>query len=151
MRLTLQHKTARSKQMPHKKQFFTQLIALTAIIVAVCVGIEQMAWAQLHPYTWPILLYNVLLSTLSFLILTRGIGEGKDAWDFNNHFMGNTAFRLFITAILLFIYYYKVKVEAISFTITFFAFYFIYTIFEIKYLLSNLRQNSKSLGDTDGK
>jgi hypothetical protein len=72
-------------------------------------------------------------------------GIQGDGFDFHNRFMGNSAIRLLLTAVILFLYFYKVKVESVNFVMTFFVFYFIFTIFEIKYLLANLRQNPESI------
>ncbi|MGB0524576.1 MAG: hypothetical protein ACPGJS_16505 [Flammeovirgaceae bacterium] len=124
-------------------KFFKWTGIITLVMILGIVGGDQLGWFKQHPYTWWILAYHLGLTTISFFMLRQGM-KSDDGFEFYNHFMGNVAIRLLLSAAVLFIYYFKVKVENISFTITFFAFYFTYTVFEIKYLLANLRPNSES-------
>lgn len=137
--------------MTEQKQFFLQLFALTAVLGLAFWGLDSFEIVKAHPHTAGILGYNVLLSSVSYFLLKGGMKEGKTALDFNNHFMGNSAIRLLLTAVLILVYYRYIKIELILFTGVFFSCYFIYTIFEIRHMLANLRQNSERLGKTDGK
>jgi hypothetical protein len=137
--------------MPQKQEFFKGLSALALAASAIFAALHFSGWVWIHPHTGWILLYNVALTAFSFLILSKGMGEGQDGWSFYNHFMGNASFRLLLTAGVIFGYFYWVKENQLSFTFTFFACYFAFTIFEIRYLLANLRHNSERLGNTDGK
>jgi hypothetical protein len=62
----------------------------------------------------------------------------------HNAIMLNTTAKLFISAIAIFFYFYKVKVYALESIINFFVLYFTYTFFEIKTLLLSLQPHSKS-------
>ena len=135
--------------MAEKKKFFKGLAILTGVFALGIILCQQFNWLHLHPFTWWILLYHVVLTLGSFLMVNKGL-KG-DGFDFYNQFMGNAAIRLLLSAAVIFFYFYKVKIENVGFTITFFIFYFTYTIFEIKYLLANLRQNSESLAKKDEK
>ena len=131
-------------------KFFKWLGVITLLLISgIAIG-DQLGWFQQHPYTWYILLYHLGLTTFSFFMLKKGV-KSNDGFEFYNHFMGNVAIRLLLSAAVLFIYYFKVKVENVSFTITFFTFYFTYSVFEIKYLLANLRPNSESDKQTNEK
>ena len=135
--------------MSEKKTFFIRLGILTAFFVLIILISQWLKFFPVHPYVWGILLYNILLTVLSYFLLQKGI-KG-DQFEFYNRFMGNSAIRLLLSAALIFMYFYKVGVENMNFIITFFVFYFTYTIFELKYLLSNLRANSDSVHKKDEK
>jgi hypothetical protein len=136
--------------MSNSQQFFKGFAGLVALIAVGSIAIEKLGWAVLHPYHWAIVGYNVALTLISFFIVRKGLAT-NDGFEFYNHFMGNATVRLLLTMAVLFAYYYAVKVEAVSFTVTFFVCYFTFTAFEIQHLLANLRQNSESLGNTDEK
>lgn len=63
---------------------------------------------------------------------------------FINGFMLTTTLKLFLYAIILFVYAYIDRSGAVSFIITFFLLYLIYTIFEIVQILPILRKNNDS-------
>ncbi len=81
------------------------------------------------------------------MLISRGI-KSKDV-DFVSYFMGASAIRLLVSAIILFLYFYFVKENAVSFTVGFFIFYLFYTVFEIRTLLAKLRPNFDSDGKSD--
>jgi len=137
--------------MSNKQRFFLQLLLLTVTLGLLAWALSFAQIVPMHPHFAYILGYNVIITVLSFLILSKGMGKDKSPLEFNNHFMGNSTLRLLLTGAVLLIYIQFVKVEAFLFTGVFFCCYFIFTIFEIRYLLANLRQNYKRLGKTDGK
>ncbi len=137
--------------MSNKKRFYLQLLLLTVLLGILAWGLSMANIVPMHPHFSYILGYNVVLTALSFLILSKGLDKSNSPLEFNNHFMGNSTLRLLLTGAVLLIYIQLVKVETILFTGVFFCCYFIFTIFEIRYLLANLRQNSERLGKTDGK
>lgn len=137
--------------MTNTQRFFLQLLLLSAVIGLGFWSLSAFEMLAPHPHTAWIIGYNVLLTSLSFLLVRKGLEKGKAPLEFNNYFMGNNALRLLLTAVVLLVYYWYVKLELVLFTGTFFSCYFIYTIFEIYHLLANLRQNPERLGQTDGK
>ena len=122
-----------------KENFYKRLISLSAIAAVLMFGIQEFTSITLHSYTWWIYLYHIGLTIVSFLMISTGIKKG--GLDFVNYFMGVMAIRLLISCIGLFLYFFLVKTDLANFVITFFALYFFYTLFEIKTLLTNLRQN----------
>lgn len=135
--------------MKEAKSFLTGVGVLTVILVIALLVIDYTGVYGLHKHTWWILLYNVLLAVGSFFMIKKG--SKGDNYDFYNYFMGNTAVRLLLSATLFLIYFLNVKENRIQFIITFFSFYFIYTVFEIKSLLANLRSNSERVDNKDEK
>ena len=135
--------------MENGKKFFTELGIITITIIVLAVLGDTLEWYQLHPHTWWVLAYNLLLCMMSYFLVKKGMAG--DHYDFHNAFIGNTTIRLLLSAILFLVYFLNVKENRLSFVITFFVFYFIYTVFEITSLLANLRSNSKRVDNTDEK
>jgi uncharacterized membrane protein len=122
--------------------FIKQLLLLSGL-VALAIGAIGYYWpGTVQPVTWYLLAYFVVVTLATYLIMARGLHG--DPLDFSNSTMGATGVRLFISAGIIFYYYWQVKDQSqrIQFTITFFALYFLYSGFEIKVLLSKLRRNS---------
>lgn len=95
-----------------------------------------------NPYVWYLFAYVAIITYSSHFITMMGFG--KTPLDLQNFFMLGFSVRLLLSAIVLFIYFYRVKMHAWSFLIDFFIFYFSYTFFEIKTLLLSLQPHSKS-------
>ena len=127
-----------------EKNFYIQLAILSAILAAVVIVLMQFT-DLIHPYTFYIQGYFIFLTLFTYLLINKGL-KGQDI-DFVSYFMGALTIRLLVSAIILFLYYYFVKEDAVSFTGYFFMFYLCYTVFEIRALLAKLRQNF----DRDGK
>jgi uncharacterized membrane protein len=96
----------------------------------------------IRPYSWYLLGFFVAINLAAHALTVRGLA---DAADFSNRSMGATGLRLFVSAGVLFWFYWQVRDQAarIHFTVTFFALYFLFTGFEIQALLSKLRRNSR--------
>lgn len=131
------------------KKFFIELGIMTITIIVLALVGDAFDLVQLHPHTWWVLTYHFLLCILSYFLVKKGMAG--DHYDFHNAFIGNTTIRLLVSAILFLVYFLNVKENRLSFVITFFVFYFIYTVFEITSLLANLRSNSKRVDNTDEK
>ena len=125
-------------------KFYQQLLLLGGIL-ALFAFILNFFTGIVNLYHWLSLIYFFLLTAISFMLIAKGI-KSKDV-DFVSYFMGASAIRLLLSAIILFLYFYFVKENAVSFTAGFFIFYLCFTVFEIRTLLANLRQNF----DRDGK
>jgi hypothetical protein len=72
------------------------------------------------------------------LILSKGLKKE----DFYNYSMGATGLRLLGTAFALIAYFYNFNDDNAIFAMTFFAVYFTYQTFEVRFLLNQLRENS---------
>jgi uncharacterized membrane protein len=122
--------------------FIKQLLLLSGLVVLALLGISHYWPGAVLPVAWYLLAYFVVVTLATYLIVERGLRG--DPLDFSNGTMAATGVRLFISAGILFFYYWQVKEQnlRVQFTITFFALYFLYSGFEIKALLSKLRRNS---------
>ncbi|MEN7546510.1 hypothetical protein AAG747_01235 [Rapidithrix thailandica] len=130
-------------------RFWKGLIGLTILVVVAIIVLAQFTTVFIHPHTWYILGYQIFLSVFSYVIVLRGAKKGGIVY--MNHVMGASTFRLLLGGIVLCVYYFTVQELRISFTVTFFALYFLFTLFEISTLLSKLRKISESVEKTDGK
>ena len=122
------------------KSFYTKSTAIFFILTAIYGVIRYFNWLPTHPHTIFILLYHFLLTIASYGLVIQGSKKG--GLDAVNYMMGNSALRLLVSGGVLLAYFYFVKENLISFTITFFVAYLFYTVFEINTLLSKLRQIS---------
>lgn len=127
-----------------EKKFYIQFTVLTAVLAITVIVLQQFT-DIVHPYTLYIQGYFIILTLGTYLLVNKGI-KGHDM-DFVSYFMGALTIRLLVSAIILFLYYYFIKEDAVLFTGYFFIFYLCYTVFEIQALLAKLRQNF----DRDGK
>jgi hypothetical protein len=132
------------------RQFFRQFTGFS-LFLALSVGILHYYFPDyVATYTWYILLFFVVITAITYMLIARGL---DDPADFSNLTLAATGIRLFICAGVLFTYYYHVNDRGVrmQFTFTFFILYFLFTGFEIKTLLSNLRANQGKPDEKDGK
>ncbi len=122
--------------------FFKQLALITLVVITAIVALDHFWPGTVLPITWYLLAYFVVITLATHALVNRGLHS--DALDFSNRTMGATGIRLFVSAGILFYYYWQVKDQnqRIHFTITFFVLYFLFSGFEIQSLLSKLRRNS---------
>jgi hypothetical protein len=121
------------------KSFTILLSQLTAVIVGI-VLILQFTTPLIFPHTWVMIAYFFGITLLSHSIMEKGTAS-KDPIDSYNATMGATAVRLFLSLAVVVIYIYLFKENKYNFAFTFFILYFLFTAFEIRTLLSKLRQN----------
>jgi len=88
-----------------------------------------------------ILLFMYLFTLVAFTILVKYIYTKLTF--FANAFMLVNFSKLVIFSLIIFIYAWLVRDDAISFTITFFVYYFLLTLFEIVALLKLQNKNPK--------
>jgi hypothetical protein len=122
-----------------QKNFITLLLTFTAILIAIAL-ILQFTTPLIFPHTWAMLAYFFGVTLLSHQIMSKGTAS-KDPIDSYNATMGASAIRLFLGLAIVITYIYLFKENKFNFAITFFILYFLFTAFEIKTLLSKLRQN----------
>ncbi|WP_250631096.1 hypothetical protein [Rhodoflexus caldus] len=129
------------------KPFIKSLTLLTLLCAAVMVLLGLWQAELIVPYSWYLLGYFFVITLLTYYMVYQ---SNKEPLDFPNYTLGATAIRLLISAVILGVFFWQVKDKAARwhFTITFFVMYFLFTAFEIKSLMANLRQNS---GKTDKK
>lgn len=120
--------------------FFKKFFIFTGIIALLIVAIKFSGLRLAHPYIWFMFIYCAGLSVGLYFFMKKGINTSS----FPNYVMLATMIRLFLTLSIMMIYLVKVPdPERKLFAINFIILYFLYVVFEIKTLLSNLHQNSK--------
>lgn len=91
---------------------------------------------------WRGLLANFLLffvlTLVTFLIIMR---KGPDSTGVINGFMGSIGLKMVVALIYFVILLKKFRGNELEFAVTFFAAYLVCTVFEVIYLLRNLRRN----------
>ncbi len=108
--------------------YFTALVLLLSI--AVQLWIPEIKISPVWPY---ILLFLFLFTSFAIIILSKYISS-KISY-FANAFMLVNFGKLVLFSVIIVVYAWLVHDEAISFTITFFVYYLILTIYEIVILL----------------
>lgn len=129
------------------KPFIKSLSLLTLLCAGIMVLLALWQPDLIVAYSWYILAYFFTMTLLTYYMVYQG---SKDPLDFSNYTLGATAVRLIISGVILGFFFWQEKDKGIRwhFTINFFLMYFLFTAFEIKSLMANLRQNS---GKTDKK
>jgi hypothetical protein len=122
--------------------FLKQLTLLTLVVVAGMLALGHFQPGSILPVSWYLLGYFIAITLVNFALVNQGL-KG-DPLDFSNGTMLATGVRMFVSAGILFYFYWTVKDQdrRVHFTATFFVLYFLYSSFEIKTLLSKLRRNS---------
>lgn len=128
----------------YEKKFTLLIISLTFII-----GVCETIWAikVINGFTWYILLYLASLSYFSHRITQKGFS--KTPLDAQNYFMLSSTLKIFLSGIFIFLYFYFIKNEMVTFLLNFFILYFIFSFFEIKTLLLSLHPNSNGDSQRD--
>lgn len=125
------------------ESFYVPMLVITLILTSLMLIMVYTPLVKyLNPYAWAILLYMVTLSSLTYFLRNKGIRTG-DAQDVYNFTMLATTIRLLLSAVVLLVYFLKVKENLETFIFNFFVLYFIYTAFEIKTLFPKLRTVSE--------
>ncbi len=114
---------------------FTLIIAL--ISSAVYIWVPQIPLTHVYPY---LLFLIYLLTLLIIYMLIRSMEKKPNR--FVNAFMLMNFGKLFLYVIIIFIYAWINREDAVAFIITFFAFYLIFTAYEIIYLMRLSRSAS---------
>ena len=122
-----------------QKSFVSILLLFTASIIGLTL-VLQFTTSLIFPHTWAMIAYFFGVTLLSHQIMSKGTAS-KDPIDSYNATMGASAIRLFLGLAIVITYIYLFKENKFNFAITFFILYFLFTAFEIKTLLSKLRQN----------
>jgi hypothetical protein len=121
------------------QSFYKSLGIFCFLIFWVLLSLQLFVPQTVYLYSWLLFIYLASLTALSYYLIHSGL-QTKDAYDFYNASMGSTAIRLLLSATLLFLYFYFFKENQLHFTLTFFALYLVFTIFEINALLKKVQK-----------
>lgn len=126
---------------PATQNFLKHLGILSLGVAAVITVLYFTVPNIIHPHIWGIQGFLILMSLATYPMVKRTMNTEN----FSNGIMGSTGIRLFGSLIAMMIYLFTVKVQPVLFAFSFFILYFLYVGFEIRTLLSNLRENSESV------
>ena len=123
----------------HLKQIgIPSLIALIFIVVDMFIK----EYTLMHYTKWVILAFFIGSSLLTTFITSYGMKANPDG--FNKYYFTSTGVRFFLSIIFVIICIF-LRIEGRTlFVINFFVFYFLYFVFEIYFLLGNLRAKSET-------
>jgi len=127
----------------NNKAFYKNFIIIYAIVcVLIAIG-NQWKLPLLHPNIWGIQFYFLVITLLTHFISSKGL---KKITEFHIFYMASMGIRFLLSLFFIFVNLWLSKDGHIFFVIDFFILYFLYTSFEIYFLLTNLRPDSKSDG-----
>ena len=124
------------------KPFLISLFALTAVLLSIGIVGIQLDWTQIvHPLFWSITLFYFFLTIASKLIsqFSKSLGDEN----FVLFFMIGTGIRLLGSLVFIAIFLYSGVPDRMQFVLNFFLQYLCYTVFDIYWLITNLRPQSK--------
>lgn len=123
------------------KRFTIKLSILVAILglisIAVALWIPALHISQAFPY---VLLFLYLSTIVMYSLLSKSIQ--KRTSQFANAVMLVNFGKLVFYAVIIFVYAYINRSDAVSFILTFFAYYFVITTFEVFALLGLGKKNT---------
>lgn len=94
-----------------------------------------------HSYKWILLFFFFAQSYISHKIINFGLET--DQRKFYVYYFSSMIIRIILSSVLLLVLLFQKVENTFVFVLTFFIFYFYHIVFEIYYLLGNLRANSK--------
>lgn len=122
-----------------EKKFFTSLSLFTAGLSLVGLLLQLAISNLIFPHTWFLLAYFFAITLLSHFIMLKAT-KSKEPIDTYNATMGSTALRLFLGLVIVITYIYVFKTHTFNFAITFFVLYGLFTTFEIRSLLRQIKK-----------
>ena len=124
-----------------RRLFIELLLPSSIILLLILLDSLLPGWELFHPKKWFILIFFIF-TTYTTKKITE-LGGNFEKIKFHNFYFSSMFVRMILSLIFLFVFVlYKVE-NVFLFVINFFLCYFFYMIFEIYYLLGNLRANSK--------
>ena len=122
------------------KSFLIKLILFTIILAIIDFCWIRFMPVEKHiPHVWMILGF-FSVTTVMFHYFSLQAAKGK-AQVFIRYYMGSTAMRLFIYAIIILAYKFYDKPTLVPFAIGFMMHYFLFTVFEVPALLRELKKS----------
>ena len=122
-----------------------KLLLLTAFLAIIVFLADQLLdWTFIHPAIWVMLVFFLIVSLISHYITQIGVRK-KDA-NVINYYFSTMLIRLLLSIAFIGFYVYTKEEDIFLFVANFFILYLLYVGFEIYWLLTNLRRNSKNAG-----
>src|SRR6185312_12765480 len=125
------------------KAFYRNFILLfLGVCIFIYVGIRS-DFKWIHPYVWIIQFYFLVITLLTHFISSKGL---KKITEFHIFYMASMGIRFLVSLFFIFVSLWFSEGGHIVFVVDFFILYFLYTSFEIYFLLTNLRPDLKNDG-----
>lgn len=123
--------------------FFLRFGLLSLLIALLIIFLEHSASEKkvLLNDIWLFYVFFLLTTLLAYKIALWGIQKGGEAAIF--FILGSVVVKFLLSAIFALVYIYLNRVNSQLFILNFFILYFVYTVFEIYSLMSNLRAQKK--------
>ncbi len=125
--------------------FYPGILLLTVAAALVCWLIEQVPGIDFGPAIWFAIPFYLVLTV--FLYNFSKVDRNTHARLFVKKFYGSTAIRLSFSIFFLLIYLVFTSPLSKAFIIAYISLYFIYTLFEIYFLVTNLRAVSNGTSE----
>ncbi|GAB3541786.1 hypothetical protein GCM10027443_41590 [Pontibacter brevis] len=123
-------------------KFFRNLAILTAVLCVVIGALLQFTgYALVHPLVWYTLIFFIFITGFTYYLVA--LGNKNDPENLHVYYFASMGFRMVLSLGVVALYVYFFKENRLMFVFNFFAFYFLFTGFEVYSLLSNLRPNLK--------
>jgi len=130
------------------KKYIIRLLIFSLIISVVVFALYNTVLSKFYLPVFPfIILFFVLISLGSHYILLKA-GKSRIS-KFSTSFMGITSLKLFLYLIFIVVYLIIDKSQALTFVLTFFIIYLLFTVFETSSLLKDLNKKSPSHNTSD--
>jgi tryptophan-rich sensory protein len=122
------------------KNFLIKLFIFSLVMVAIdyC-WIRFMPVEKQVPHVWLILVFFITM-TAAFHFFAMQSSKGKPQ-NFVRYYMASTLLRFFLYIMIIVAYKFYDKASAMTFAIGFLGHYFLFTIFEVPVLLSELKKS----------
>jgi len=127
----------------NNKAFYRNFIIIYLVVSMLIAAGNQFKLPFLHPNIWSIQFYFLVITLLTHFISSKGL---KKVTEFHIFYMASMGIRFLLSLFFIFVNLWFSKDGHIVFVIDFFILYFLYTSFEIYFLLTNLRPDSENDG-----
>jgi O-antigen/teichoic acid export membrane protein len=124
-----------------KLLIFTVIVAIVLFVTG-----QYIAPEYIHPQVWLLLAFFFALALVSHRITSRGVQKNKD--NMVVYYFSTMLIRLVVSIGVLLYFMYTKTPEIFLLVFNFFILYLFYMGFEINWLLTNLRRNSKQAGES---
>lgn len=116
------------------KVFSGKILLLTAALAVISLVVFNYVPETFHSQTWPfVLLFFVLTNSVLYFFYLRI--HSRKVSSFANFFMLTTSAKLIFYLIVIVVYLYFNRDEAVPFVLVFFVYYVVYTVFEVKSIM----------------
>jgi len=124
------------------RQFLLKITILSFLIFAISTILFSTILKTWYFAAYPYLIFVIaIVTTIGHLWILKAAGQNMRR--FTTAFMASVTLKLMVYLTFMLVYLLLNKSQVIPFVLTFIAFYFIFTIFEVIQVLNVIKNNSK--------